>query len=80
MPLRNVSGCRLLSEVMANRSVEERRSDPSSRLASNAMRCASCGTVWYSAIAHLTATWAECARCGGHLHTERRAQRERALA
>ena len=26
------------------------------------------GTVWYSAIAHLTSTWAHCARCGGALH------------
>jgi len=52
----------------------ERRSDPSGRLAANAMRCASCGTVWYSEISHLTSTWAPCARCGGRLHTERRTQ------
>ena len=53
---------------------EERRTDPSARMAANAMRCASCGTVWYSAIAHLTSTWAQCARCRGPLHIERRSQ------
>ena len=52
----------------------ERRSDPFERLAANAMRCASCGTVWYSEISHITSTWAPCARCGGRLYTERRSQ------
>jgi uncharacterized paraquat-inducible protein A len=65
-----------MAEPRASRNVQapERRSDPSERLAANAMRCESCGTVWYSAIAYLTSGWARCARCGGPLHTERRSQ------
>ena len=36
------------------------------------MRCSGCGTVWFSAVAPLTVTWATCAGCGGPLHVERR--------
>ena len=56
----------------------ERRADAAGRLGDNAMRCEHCGTVWYSAVAPLTATWASCARCGGPLHVERRGDAERA--
>jgi uncharacterized paraquat-inducible protein A len=53
--------------------VGDRRDEPDARLAHNAMRCEDCGIVWYSAVAELTASWASCVRCGGTLHTERRA-------
>ena len=36
------------------------------------MRCEQCGTIWYSAVAPLTVSWATCASCGGPLHIERR--------
>jgi len=55
----------------ADAEMDRRRSD-SERLGENAMRCSSCGTVWYSAVAPLTVTWATCAGCGGPLHIERR--------
>ena len=44
-------------------------------MAENAMRCDACGTVWYSAVASLTVSWARCVRCDGPLHLERRAGR-----
>lgn len=50
----------------------ERRAHSSARLGERAMRCEQCGTVWYSAVAELTASWAACASCGGPLHVERR--------
>ena len=50
----------------------ERRADAEHRLGDNAMRCERCGTIWYSAVAALTASWASCASCGGPLHVERR--------
>jgi len=50
----------------------ERRNAEGKPLGENAMRCDSCGTVWYSAVAPLTVTWATCAGCGGPLHIERR--------
>jgi hypothetical protein len=50
----------------------DRRADAEGRLGDNAMRCERCGTVWYSAVAPLTVSWASCAGCGGPLHIERR--------
>jgi rRNA maturation endonuclease Nob1 len=41
------------------------------------MRCEGCGTVWYSALAPITSQWAKCFTCGGKLHIERRAPRDR---
>ena len=36
------------------------------------MRCADCGTVWYSPLAATVVAWGHCIRCRGALHTERR--------
>jgi hypothetical protein len=46
-------------------------------MAENAMRCDACGTVWFSAVAALTVSWATCVQCGGPLHVERRSASER---
>lgn len=53
-------------------SAPDRRNSDDHRMGENAMRCDRCGTVWYSAVAPLTVTWATCAGCGGPLHIERR--------
>jgi len=54
---------------MERRSGERRAGAP---LSERQMRCQDCGTVWYSAVAEITATWGRCVRCSGQLHTERR--------
>jgi hypothetical protein len=56
----------------------ERRSD-AERLDERQMRCVGCGTVWYSAVAETVAPWARCVHCRSHLHTERRAFRDRRI-
>ena len=58
--------------LVAGQTVGERRADAAHRMGERAMRCERCGTIWYSAVASLTASWASCAGCGGPLHVERR--------
>jgi hypothetical protein len=43
----------------------------------NAMRCSECGTIWYSRLAEQLVTWAQCVRCHGELHTDRRRRNDR---
>jgi hypothetical protein len=52
------------------RARERRRHE--ARMGERGMRCEDCGTVWFSAIAHITAQWARCFTCGGRLHLDRR--------
>jgi hypothetical protein len=57
------------------RRARERRAG--ARLEERAMRCAGCGTVWYSAMAATVVAWGRCIRCKGPLHLERRTGRDR---
>jgi hypothetical protein len=46
-----------------------------------AMRCERCGTTWFAQLTgHATWLARTCRRCGGHLHTERRAQADMRVA
>ncbi|HEU4657621.1 MAG TPA: hypothetical protein VFR97_08860 [Capillimicrobium sp.] len=59
-----------------DRRAGDRRRSPMA-LGERGMRCESCGTRWFSAIAALTTQWGRCAACGGQLHAERRSGRDR---
>jgi hypothetical protein len=50
----------------------ERRAPGSSPLRAGALRCESCGTTWFDALAQHYAAACKCRRCGGRLHGERR--------
>jgi acetyl-CoA carboxylase beta subunit len=67
--------------VMKRRHSDERRDRErrlrEARMGERGMRCEGCGTVWYSAIADITAQWATCFTCGGKLHLERRTRHDR---
>ena len=53
----------------------DRRAPDSRMLRTGALRCETCGTTWFDALAQPFANACKCRRCGGRMHGERRGAR-----